>query len=105
MFWRRKSKPIKTRIKIESLHFDKDYSGFDYKYTFHPVPRNLKYVAKCIDAVNSTLNNPVATRFISCNEEKAVIEFTGLKDNITKIINSIMLTDTTFLDMYSIKEA
>lgn len=104
MFWRRKNRPIKKRIKIESIHLDKDYIGFDYKYTFHPVPKNLKYVAKCIDDINSSLNNPVATRFISCNDEEAVIEFIGLKDNITKIINSIMLTNTTFLDMYSIKE-
>ena len=104
MFWRRKNRPIKKRIKIESLHLDRDYIGFDYTYTFHPVPRNLKYVAKCIDDSNSSLNNPVAARFISCNDEEAVIEFIGLKDNITKIINSIMLTNTTFLDMYSIKE-
>ena len=104
MFWCKKNKPIKKRIKIESLHLNKDYSGFDYKYTFHPVPKNLKYVAECIDNINSSLNNPVATRFISCNDEEAVIEFIGLKDNITKITNSIMLTNTTFLDMYSIKE-
>ena len=104
MFWRKKNKPIKKLIKIESLHLDKDYCGFDYKYTFHPVPKNLKYVAGCIDDINSNLTNPVATRFISCDDEKAVIEFIGLKDNITKIINSIMLTNTTFLDMYSIKE-
>lgn len=104
MFWGRKNRPIKKRIKIESLHLNKDYSGFDYKYSFHPVPKNLKYIAECIDYVNSNLNNPVATRFISCNDEEAVIEFTGLKDDITKIINSIMLTNTSFLGMYSIKE-
>lgn len=104
MFWRKKNKPIKKRIKIESLHLNKDYSGFDYKYSFHPVPKNLNYVAKCIDDINSSLNNPVVTRFISCSDEEAIIEFIGLKDGITKIINSIMLTNTTFLDMYSIKE-
>lgn len=104
MFWCKKNKPIKKRIKIESLHLNKDYTGFDYKYSFHPVPKNLKYVAECIDHINSSLNNPVATRFISCNDEEAVIEFIGLKDNITRITNSIMLTNTTFLDMYSIKE-
>ena len=100
MFWHRKNKPIKKCIKIESLHLNKGYIGYD----FHPVPKNLKYVAKCIDAINSNLNNPVTTRFISCNDEKAVIEFIGLKDDITEIVNSIILTDTTFLDMYSIKE-
>ncbi len=101
MFWNKK---IKKTIQLKSIRTNEQHSGTRTTYNYHSINQNMKYIKACIERVNKNSKHPVTFTFIEIREEKAIIEFTGKKDQVEKIIDNIMFNSCRFLEMYEVKE-